>query len=239
MHVRARTQTHPSAHTSCRPIEDTMAERSKASNFKIVLLGEGRVGKTSMVLRYVNNVFSEKQQTTIQASFLSRKLTVGDNQINLAIWDTAGQERFHALGPIYYRDADGALIVYDTTDAESFAKARNWVKELRKMVGQDIVLCLVGNKIDLDKERQVPKEEAAEYATSVGAVHWEVSAKLGRGIEETFLSITKHMIEQRASGSGGGRNGGRRSGGNAPILVVADDSEARANSAAASKGCAC
>jgi Ras-related protein Rab-21 len=121
-----------------------MAVRQPQNNFKIVLLGEGRVGKTSLVLRYVNNVFSEKQQSTVQASFLTKRLALGEKTVNLAIWDTAGQERFHALGPIYYRDADGALLVYDTTDADSFAKVKNWVKELRKMVGQDIVLCIVG-----------------------------------------------------------------------------------------------
>mmetsp|Transcript_34343 Transcript_34343/g.55454 ORF Transcript_34343/g.55454 Transcript_34343/m.55454 type:complete len:215 (+) Transcript_34343:83-727(+) len=214
-----------------------MGERSNKNNYKIVLLGEGRVGKTSMVLRYVNNVFSEKQQTTIQASFLSRRLTLGENQVNLAIWDTAGQERFHALGPIYYRDADGALLVYDTTDSESFNKVKNWVKELRKMVGQEIVLCIVGNKIDLDKERQVEKEVAAQYAESVGAIHMEVSAKLGRGVEETFLQITKKMMDMR--GATGGRGAGRRTGGNAPILVVADDAASRGSSGAAAKGCAC
>lgn len=121
-----------------------MTARQPQNNFKIVLLGEGRVGKTSLVLRYINNVFSEKQQSTVQASFLTKRLSIGDRTVNLAIWDTAGQERFHALGPIYYRDADGALLVYDTTDADSFAKVKNWVKELRKMVGQDIVLCIVG-----------------------------------------------------------------------------------------------
>jgi Ras-related protein Rab-21 len=73
----------------------------------------------------------------------------------VAIWDTAGQERFHALGPIYYRDADGALLVYDTTDTDSFAKVKSWVKELRKMVGEGIVIVIAGNKIDLDRERQV------------------------------------------------------------------------------------
>jgi Ras-related protein Rab-21 len=118
--------------------------RQSQNNFKIVLLGEGRVGKTSLVLRYINNVFSDKQQSTVQASFLTKRLSIGDRVVNLAIWDTAGQERFHALGPIYYRDADGALLVYDTTDSDSFAKVKNWVKELRKMVGQDIVLCIAG-----------------------------------------------------------------------------------------------
>ena len=97
-------------------------------------LGEGRVGKTSLVLRFCKDTFTENQPPTIQASFLDKPMTVGSRRINLAIWDTAGQERFHALGPIYYRDADAALLVYDITDPDSFTKVKSWVKELRKMV---------------------------------------------------------------------------------------------------------
>lgn len=101
---------------------------------KVVMLGEGRVGKTSLVLRFCKDTFSDSQPPTIQASFLDKPMTVGDKRVNLAIWDTAGQERFHALGPIYYRDADAALLVYDITDPDSFTKVQTWVKELRKMV---------------------------------------------------------------------------------------------------------
>ena len=120
-------------------------------NFKVVLLGEGCVGKTSLALRFVEDTFSEKHVTTLQASFLSKKIIRKGKKIaGLSIWDTAGQERFHALGPIYYRDADGAVLVYDITDGDSFGKARNWVRELRKMLGQDIKIVLAGNKIDLD-----------------------------------------------------------------------------------------
>mmetsp|Transcript_55650 Transcript_55650/g.131408 ORF Transcript_55650/g.131408 Transcript_55650/m.131408 type:complete len:199 (+) Transcript_55650:63-659(+) len=177
-------------------------------SFKVVLLGEGRVGKTSLVLRYVNNVFSEKQTSTIQASFLSKRLTINDTTVNLAIWDTAGQERFHALGPIYYRDADGALLAYDITDAESFTKVKNWVKELRKMVGNEIVLVIAGNKSDLDKQRQVSVQEAETYAASVNAQHFSTSAKTSKGIDECFLSLTKKILEKKQTSrpkpSGGG-----------------------------------
>ncbi len=117
------------------------------NNLKIVLLGEGSVGKTSMFLRYTMDAFTEMQQSTLQASFWKKRLTIGDQVVNLAIWDTAGQERFHALGPIYYRAADGALLVYDTTDSDSFAKITNWVKELRKMAGPEIVLCIAGELV--------------------------------------------------------------------------------------------
>jgi len=162
--------------------------------FKIVLLGEGCVGKTSVVLRYVNNAFNDQHNSTIQASFLTKRLNIDGEKISLAIWDTAGQERFHALGPIYYRDANGALLVYDITDIDSFQKVKNWVKELRKMLGTDICLAIVGNKFDLDKNRVVSVEEAEMYAASVGAKHYHTSAKLNKGIDELFLDLTKRMI---------------------------------------------
>jgi len=128
--------------------------------FKVVLLGEGRVGKTSILLRYIKGEYSDRQVSTLQASYLDKKLTVGASSVQLSVWDTAGQERFHALGPIYYRDASGALLVYDITDAESFNKVKNWVRELRKIVGNDIVLIIAGNKVDLEKNRNVNEEEA-------------------------------------------------------------------------------
>ncbi|XP_067913541.1 ras-related protein Rab-21-like isoform X1 [Heterodontus francisci] len=163
--------------------------------FKVVLLGEGCVGKTSLVLRYCENKFSDKHITTLQASFLTKKLNISGKRVSLAIWDTAGQERFHALGPIYYRDSNGAILVYDITDEDSFQKVKNWVKELRKMLGSEICLCIVGNKTDLEKDRNVSVEEAEAYAASVGAKHFHASAKVNKGIEELFLDVCKKMLE--------------------------------------------
>lgn len=164
------------------------------STYKIVLLGEGRVGKTCLCLRYVNNKFSADQQSTLEATYLEKRINLGSKSIRLNIWDTAGQERYHALGPIYYRDANGALLVYDITDRDSFTKVRNWVKELRKIVGKNIVLVIAGNKADLEKYRQVEESEAVEYAQSVGAIHIQCSAKTGNGVEQAFLEITKGMM---------------------------------------------
>ncbi|UYV68669.1 RAB21 [Cordylochernes scorpioides] len=113
--------------------------------------------------------------------------------------DTAGQERFHALGPIYYRDSNGAILVYDITDEDSFQKVKNWVKELRKMLGNDVCLCIAGNKTDLERTRAVSVEEAEMYAASVGAKHFQTSAKMNRGIEELFIDISKRMIEVNES----------------------------------------
>jgi len=121
----------------------------------------------------------------------------------LAVWDTAGQEKFHALGPIYYRDANGALLVYDITDNDSFVRVQNWIKELRKMLGADIVLAIAGNKCDMERNRVVPLEKAEEYAESVGAKHYSTSAKLNKGVDELFLDLTKKMLSKGAVKSTG------------------------------------
>ncbi|XP_008559599.1 ras-related protein Rab-21 [Microplitis demolitor] len=198
---------------------------SNGYNFKVVLLGEGCVGKTSVALRYVEDKFNDKHLTTVQASFLNKKLNINSKRVNLAIWDTAGQEKFHALGPIYYRMSNGAILVYDITDEDTFQKVKSWVKELKKMLGSDICLAIAGNKIDLEKDRNVSIEEAEEYAKQVGAVHFHTSAKQNRNIEEMFLDLTRRMIahadevEQKKS-SLSRVNSSRRN-----VVVVEDDVE--------------
>lgn len=207
-----------------------------AHQYKVVLLGEGCVGKTSLVLRYCQNVFNDKHLTTLQASFLKKRLNIGGQRVDLAIWDTAGQERFHALGPIYYRDSNGAILVYDITDEDSFVKVKNWVKELRKMLGQDICLVICGNKSDMEKNRNVDQATAEKYAESVGAVHFHTSAKLNRGIEELFLDLSKRMM--KAGGGGGARAGGARgSRRRQQIEVVADDAPVREDLGEKKGGC--
>ncbi|EDW75797.1 uncharacterized protein Dwil_GK15003 [Drosophila willistoni] len=167
-------------------------------NFKAVLLGEGCVGKTSLVLRYMEDKFNSQNLSTLQASFVSKIIIMPDQrQALLNIWDTAGQERFHALGPIYYRGSDGALLVYDITDHNSFLKVKLWVRELKEMLGNDICLIIVGNKIDLDEQRVVDYDVAFEYAQSVGARYLETSAKNNEGVTELFELLTQLILEQQ------------------------------------------
>ncbi|KAG0605346.1 hypothetical protein M758_9G050800 [Ceratodon purpureus] len=199
---------------------------------KLVLLGDGRVGKTSLTLRYVNNVFSEKQTATIQASYLTKRVTVEGQVVNLCIWDTAGQERFHALGPIYYRDADAALLVYDLLDKDSFDRVQSWVRELKKMASKNIVLAIAGNKSDMDKLRQVNMQESEAYAETIGATHFVTSAKLNTGIEEAFLDIARRVLQQRtAEGTDSPAAGGRRK------SVVIIDKQTPAETAQSSRCC--
>ena len=200
------------------------------------LTGEGRVGKTSLVLRFCRDTFTEGQPPTIQASCLERALRLGDRTVNLVIWDTAGQERFHALGPIYYRDADAALLVFDITDTDSFKRVHMWVRELRKMVGNEILLTIAGNKLDLERQRVVGKQEAADYAESVGAIYCETSAKLGKGIDDVFSSMGKRLLQARAGAAK--RGAASRGSGRTPMVLI-DDEPASGGGGGGSKSSGC
>ena len=170
------------------------------TTFKIVMLGEGRVGKTSVSLRYVNGDWSPDQKSTVAAGFLQKKIHMSKKSIQLNIYDTAGQERFHALAPIYYRGAQGAVLVYDITDQPTFERVQRWVKELKKMADKNISLVIVGNKCDLESRREVDNDAAVEYVNSLGnADHVLASAKTALGIEQAFFTLARRMIKAKQS----------------------------------------
>ncbi|KAI7460167.1 hypothetical protein KC357_g9047 [Hortaea werneckii] len=129
-----------------------------SSSVKLVLLGEAAVGKSSLVLRFVNNDFQPNKEPTIGAAFLTQKCQLPARTIKFEIWDTAGQERFASLAPMYYRNAQSALVVYDVTKKSSLTKARHWVAELQRQASPGIVIALVGNKKDLCEEEDEADE---------------------------------------------------------------------------------
>lgn len=126
-----------------------------------MLLGEAAVGKSSLVLRFVNNDFQENKEPTIGAAFLTQKCSLPTRTIKFEIWDTAGQERFASLAPMYYRNAQAALVVYDITKPSSLTKAKHWVAELQRQASPGIVIALVGNKLDLTSDGSGADEESA------------------------------------------------------------------------------
>ena len=169
-----------------------------ATAVKLVLLGEAAVGKSSLVLRFVSNDFQENKEPTIGAAFLTQKCTIGERTIKYEIWDTAGQERFASLAPMYYRNAQAAIVVYDITKPASFIKARHWVKELHEQANRDITIALVGNKLDLVEDdsaedgetlRKVSVEEGQSLADEEGLLFFETSAKTGNNVNEVFVGI--------------------------------------------------
>ncbi|KAF4457645.1 putative VPS21-GTP-binding protein [Fusarium austroafricanum] len=205
-----------------------------SSSVKLVLLGEAAVGKvrlqrlsvakqsfgilielrqSSLVLRFVNNDFQENKEPTIGAAFLTQKCNLPTRTIKFEIWDTAGQERFASLAPMYYRNAQAALVVYDLTKPTSLIKAKHWVAELQRQASPGIVIALVGNKLDLTGDsstaegedgeegddsgdaRKVPTEEAQAYAEEEGLLFFETSAKSGHNVTEVFTAIANAIPE--------------------------------------------
>ncbi|XP_024081849.1 ras-related protein Rab-31-like isoform X4 [Cimex lectularius] len=152
------------------------------------------VGKTSMVVRYLGKMFSHHISPTIGASFFTCNINLGDTKVKLQVWDTAGQERFRSMAPMYYRNANAALLVYDITQMSTFNSIKSWVKELQRNVEDPMILCVVGNKTDLESQRKVPKEEAIQYATSIAACYFESSALNDTGIEDIFLCCANDLI---------------------------------------------
>lgn len=159
------------------------------SEYKVVVLGDKGVGKTSLVLRYIEGYFSPKQQSTIAAFFLTKKLSFADGQTGkMQLWDTAGQERFKSMVPMYYKNADAAIVCFDSSDEETFGACRDWITELRNNAGNnEICLVICSTKCDgPDDERRVTLTKIRDYASSVGAVHFETSAKKDIGVNELF-----------------------------------------------------
>ncbi|XP_070499874.1 uncharacterized protein RabX1 [Chironomus tepperi] len=166
----------------------------KAIEAKIVVLGSQGVGKTSLVAKYISDIYSKEIGPTIGASFFTCKINLNNVKVKMQLWDTAGQERFKAMAPMYYRNANAALLVFDVTNYTTFAEVKSWILELRKNVQEPMFLLLVGNKIDLEEERKVSREEALVYAQSIGAQFLETSVVQNQGIEQVFMSIGLGLI---------------------------------------------
>jgi len=149
----------------------------RCREIKIVLLGDTGVGKSSLAQRYVTNTFKPFSESTIGASFMSKMILADGAPVKCQIWDTAGQEKYHSLAPMYYRGAAAAILVYDITKKPSFDKLKDWVAELRNQGPEHIVLCVAGNKSDLEAHRAVDAAEAAAYAAEANALFFETSAK--------------------------------------------------------------
>lgn len=166
---------------------------SKNQTYKLVLLGEAAVGKSSSVERFVNNQFAEYQAPTIGAAFLTQSVEVEDGIVKFEIWDTAGQERYRSLAPMYYRGAAAALVIYDITNMQSFERAKTWVEELQRQATADIVIALAGNKSDMEKDRKVPFELAKQYADENRCILYETSAKTGHNIRAIFTAVAAKL----------------------------------------------
>ncbi|KAK1835469.1 MICOS complex subunit MIC60 [Podospora conica] len=171
---------------------------NRFAQFKLVLLGESAVGKSSIVLRFVKDQFDSYRESTIGAAFLTQTISLDENTtVKFEIWDTAGQERYKSLAPMYYRNANCAVVVYDITQASSLDKAKAWVKELQRQANENIIIALAGNKLDLVTEqpdkRAIQTADAEAYAKEAGLLFFETSAKTAENVRELFTAIAKKL----------------------------------------------
>uniref|UniRef100_A0A8P0TBN4 Ras-related protein Rab-17 n=1 Tax=Canis lupus familiaris TaxID=9615 RepID=A0A8P0TBN4_CANLF len=170
--------------------------------FKLVLLGSGSVGKSSLALRYVKNDF-KSILPTVGCAFFTKVVELGAVSLKFEIWDTAGQEKYHSICHLYFRGANAALLVYDITRKDSFCKAQQWLQDLERQVpAGEVVVMLVGNKTDLGEQREVTFQEGKEFAESKRLLFMEASAKLNHQVTEVFSALGERRGPQEGRGGG-------------------------------------
>nr|XP_014351550.1 PREDICTED: ras-related protein Rab-6B isoform X2 [Latimeria chalumnae] len=146
--------------------------------------GSERVGKTSLITRFMYDSFDNTYQATIGIDFLSKTMYLEDRTVRLQLWDTAGQERFRSLIPSYIRDSTVAVVVYDITNINSFQQTSKWIDDVRTERGSDVIIMLVGNKTDLGDKRQITIEEGEQRAKELNVMFIETSAKTGYNVKQ-------------------------------------------------------
>jgi len=156
--------------------------------FKIVIAGNGRVGKSSLVHRYVAGQFNRSYSVTIGADFASREVDIGRETVRLVIWDLAGQRRFHVVRDGFYRGAKVVILVFDITDRQSWEDLPLWEREVTRRVPEAPIV-IVGNKTDLEHQRVVPREVARRWAQQRRYGYVETSCATGAGVDDLFVGV--------------------------------------------------
>ena len=163
--------------------------------YKIMVIGESRVGKTSLIKRYTKDEFGGVYLATIGMDFQDKIIDIENKKIRLQIWDSAGQEKFRNVTKTYFKNAYGFLVVYDITDMESFKKISFWMDSINKNAPENVKLILVGNKCDLANERKISFEEGENCAKKYNIKFFESSAKDGTNVNELFFYLANEIYQ--------------------------------------------
>ena len=164
--------------------------------FKILLLGDAGVGKSSIILRYTKNEFNASMVSSIGVDFKTKDIIVNDKKVKLQLWDTAGHERFRTITTSYYRGAHGIATVFDLSERESFEHVEKWLEEINKYAKENVMRFLIGNKSDLVDKRQVTYEEVRALANRLNIYYVETSAKNNINISDFFQIATKNYLNK-------------------------------------------
>ena len=176
-------------------------------SMKIIVIGNGKVGKSTLALKFVKNIFTTEYKQTLGVDFLNIKKYIKkiDQTIDFYIWDTAGQDHFNAITRRYYRGADACLIVFAINDKDSFIQVKSWHKKMKNECG-DIPTALVMSKIDLKAEQKISDEEAEKLAKELGVKLFKVSSKEGIMVEECFEYLAEKNYQKNGNYSSGAEN---------------------------------
>ena len=177
-------------------MNDYISEGNYNYLLKFIIIGDAAVGKSNLLVRYTSGQFKEEYQLTIGVEFGSNNVIIGDNTYRIQIWDTAGQENFRSITRSYYKNTACAIIVYEISNKKSFENISSWIEECKNTAPKSILMVLVGNKCDLEDNREVTEEEGREFAEKNGMLFFETSAKTGKNVDELFKQSVK-VIDQK------------------------------------------
>ena len=164
---------------------------------KVLLIGDSSVGKTALLLKYVDGLFSENHIASIGVEYKDKIIVIDNKKIKLEIWDTAGQEIYRSLTKNFYRQADAFLFVFDVTNELSYEHIKDWFLEVEE-IGKDLKKILVANKIDLNNKRIIDKERMEKFAEKNNMKCFETSAKEGTNVDIIFTEIAKLIIQNKS-----------------------------------------
>jgi Ras-related protein Rab-8A len=164
-------------------------------SMKLLMVGDSGVGKSCLLLRFVDDKFNPSFITTIGIDFKVKTISIGDKRIKLQIWDTAGQERFRTITTAYYRGAHGIIIVYDVTQQSSFDRVEAWFKTVQQHTKEDTQVIIVANKCDDENSRVITTQQGEELAKSLNAPFIEASAKTGLNVSDVFVTLAQQIME--------------------------------------------
>ncbi|MHA1383842.1 MAG: Rab family GTPase [Candidatus Helarchaeota archaeon] len=179
--------------------EDALKHVPKKSDytFKVVIVGDGMVGKTTTLFRYVDNCFEESYLPTIGVNVTNKMVKIKGKNVKLNFYDIAGQKKFELMRRVFYEGLNAALILYDVTNIESFQHLEDWIEDVKSAFGSNKMKGLIaGNKIDLKGQRIVNKLDADRIASKYGLDYIEISAKTGENVNDAFKKLAEHLLEK-------------------------------------------
>lgn len=178
-------------------MSDTKSQvQSPDITLKFLTLGDSMVGKTSIVLRFVDNVFYEQTKSTIGVDFKTKTINFGNKKVKIKVWDTAGQERFRTITKQYYKNAEGIILIYDVTESKTFDQIEDWVINIMDNKQIDAKVILVGNKIDCE-ERVILKDQGVKLAKRFDLPYFETSASTGENVNKIFECLAEEILKTK------------------------------------------